>query len=207
MNPNFHSPCIYSDLILNQNFLILSLYYVLIWIVWKAFSSIYPGWSSNSSVFPKTDQNLCSLSKFRMPVQTSTDLSDEWIFLNCVHHTLLSKLCCLFYIVGSLLYFHVSCNDISSIFFSARFGCYIECEQIILWYEEDQWFKTEPVTDYKWNFSCEPCILRRKRHVLMFRDNSNLHLTASPKFTKLTSVLQSNNRSCFSNYSLLFKYV
>lgn len=43
-------------------------------------------------------------------------------------------------------------------FFSAKFGCYIECEQIILWYE-DQPFKTELVADYRIFFSCKLCIL------------------------------------------------
>lgn len=134
---------------LKQNFHTLSLSYVLIWVLWK----------------PSLVHSLGEVARGRAkPVQliqiqnVTADLSDEWIFLNCVCHTPLSKLYCLFYIVGSLLYFHVSCNYISSVFFSARFGCYIECEEIILWYE-DQSFKTELVIAYKRNFSCESCIL------------------------------------------------
>lgn len=127
-----------------------------------------------------------------MSLQTSLDLSDEWIFLNCVYHTPLSKLYCLFYIVGSLLYFHVSCNYISSLFFSARFACYIEREEIILWYE-DQSFKTELVIAYKRNFSCESCILweRTVLKVCLYVKRQFQLMSDFTKFTKWTSVLQS----------------
>lgn len=119
-----------------------------------------------------------------------------WMNISELHslHSFIKALLLILYCWISFYIFMSAVTTFPQVFFSARFGCYIECEEIILWYE-DQSFKTELVIAYKRILSCESCILWErivskvclyvKRQFQLMSDFSKMSCS------KWTSVLQS----------------
>lgn len=181
MNPNFQSACLFTFDFWNSIFL-LFLYPVLIWVLWKL-PLVHVQWQIKTCAANPNSECHCRLLQ--------TYLMNEYFWI--AFPTLLYQSPIAYVILLDLFYIFMSAvTTFPQVFFSARFGCYIECEEIILWYE-DQSFKTELVLLTKEIFPVNHASCKKEWHqwcVFMLRGNSSLCLT-SPKFTKWTSVLQS----------------